>query len=171
MTQLIQPTWPMQRWGMDIIGPMSAAQGNLKYAVVAVEYFSKWIEAKALATITSTTIQKFFWHNIICGFRVPRSITVDNGTQFDSEAFRTFCSQVETNIHFASVINPESNRLVERANGIILLGITKSLVGLLKGRWIEELIKFVWNHSTSISRSTGFTPFKLLFEDEAVTPE
>jgi hypothetical protein len=45
---------------MDIIGPMPPAQGNLKYAKVAVEYFSKWIEAKALATITSTTIQKFF---------------------------------------------------------------------------------------------------------------
>jgi hypothetical protein len=43
LTQLIQPTWPLQRWGMDIIGPMPAAQGNLIYAVVAVEYFSKWI--------------------------------------------------------------------------------------------------------------------------------
>jgi hypothetical protein len=60
LIQLIQPTWPLQRWGMDIIGPMPPAQGNLKYAKVAVEYFSKWIEAKALATITSTTIQKFF---------------------------------------------------------------------------------------------------------------
>jgi hypothetical protein len=41
---------------MDIIGLMLATQGNLRYAVVAVEYFSKWIEAKTLATITSTTI-------------------------------------------------------------------------------------------------------------------
>jgi hypothetical protein len=41
LTQLIQPTWPLQRWGMDIFGPMSAAKGNLKYKVVAVEYFSK----------------------------------------------------------------------------------------------------------------------------------
>jgi hypothetical protein len=59
LTQLIQPTKPLQRWGMDIIGPMPTAQGNLKY-VVAVEYFSKWIKAKALAIITSATIQKFF---------------------------------------------------------------------------------------------------------------
>jgi hypothetical protein len=53
---------------------------------VAVEYFSKWIEAKPLATITSVTIQKFFWQNIVCRFGVPKAITVDNGTQFDSEA-------------------------------------------------------------------------------------
>jgi hypothetical protein len=45
------------------------------------------------------------------------------------------------------------------------------LVGLPKGKWIEELIKVVWNHNTSVSRSTYFTPFKLLFGDEAVTPE
>jgi hypothetical protein len=88
---------------------MSAAQGNLKYAVVAVEYFSKWIKAKALATITSATIQKFFYQSIICRFGVQRSITIDNATQFDSEAFRTFCSPVGTNIHFASVRHPESN--------------------------------------------------------------
>lgn len=73
-----------------------------------------------------------------------------------------------TSIHFYSIIYPESNGLVERENGIILLGITKSLVGFLKGKWTEELIKVVWNHNTSVSRSTEFTPFKLLFRDEVV---
>jgi hypothetical protein len=56
--------------------------------VVAVEYFSKWIEAKPLATITSVTVQKFFWQNIVCRFGVPKAITMDNGTQFDAEAFK-----------------------------------------------------------------------------------
>jgi ribonuclease HI len=41
LTQLIQPTWPLQRWGLDLLGALSPAQGNLKYVVVAVEYFSK----------------------------------------------------------------------------------------------------------------------------------
>jgi hypothetical protein len=60
LTQLIQPTWPLQRWGLDLLGPLPPAQGNLKYVVAVVEYFSKWIEAKPLATITSVTVQKFF---------------------------------------------------------------------------------------------------------------
>jgi hypothetical protein len=59
---------------------MLATYENLKSAVVAVKYLSKWIEAKALATITLATIQKFFWQNIICRFGVPKSITIDNGT-------------------------------------------------------------------------------------------
>jgi hypothetical protein len=40
----IQPTWSLQRWGLDLLGPLPPAQGNLRYVVVAVEYFSKWIE-------------------------------------------------------------------------------------------------------------------------------
>ena len=74
-------------------------------------------------------------------------------------------------MHFASVRNPESNGLVERANEIIIIGIMKSIFNLPKGKWPDELIKVVWNHNTVVSRSTGFTPFKLLFGDEAITPE
>ena len=78
-TQLIHPTWPLQRWGIDLVGPLPTAQDNYKYTAVAVEYFTKWIEAKPLINITSETIRKFFWQNIICRFGVPREITVDNG--------------------------------------------------------------------------------------------
>jgi hypothetical protein len=127
LTQLIQPTWPLQRWGLDLLGPLPPAQGNLKYGVVTVEYFSKWIEAKPLAIITPATVQKFFWQNIVCHFGVPKAITVDNETQFDAETFKTFCSQIGTKIHFASVRHPESNGLVERANGIIIIGIIESI--------------------------------------------
>jgi hypothetical protein len=151
LTQLIQPTWPLQRWGLDLLGPLPPAQGNLKYVVVAVEYFSKWIEAKPLATITSITVQKFFWQNIVCRFGVPKAITVDNGTQFDAETFKDICDQIGTKIHFASVRLPESNRLVERENGIIMTGIMKLIFNQPRGKWLDELIKVVWSHNTTMS--------------------
>jgi transposase InsO family protein len=109
--------------------------------------------------------------SFVCCFGMPKAITVDNGTQFDAETFKTFCSQIGTKIHFASVRHPESNGLVERANGIIITGIIKSIFNQPKGKWSDEFIKVVWNHNTIVSRSTGFTPFKLLFGDEAITPE
>jgi transposase InsO family protein len=102
---------------------------------------------------------------------VSKAITIDNGTQFDAETFKTFCSQIGAKIHFTSVRHPESNGLVERANGIIITGIMKSIFNQPKGKWPDELIKVVWNHNTAVSRSTGFTPFKLLFGDEAITLE
>jgi ribonuclease HI len=80
LTQLIQPTWPLQRWGLDLLGPLPPAQGNLRYVVVAIEYFSKWVEVKPLATITSVIVHKFFWQNIVYRFGVSKAITVDNGT-------------------------------------------------------------------------------------------
>jgi ribonuclease HI len=52
-TKLIAHTWPLQRWGLDIVGPLPMAQGNLKLTFVAVEYFTKWIEARVVSTITS----------------------------------------------------------------------------------------------------------------------
>jgi transposase InsO family protein len=96
---------------------------------------------------------------------------VDNGTQFDAEMFKDFCDQIGMKIHFASVRHPESNGLVERANDIIMTRIMKLIINQPRGKWLDELIKVVWSHNTTTSRSIGFTPFKLLFGDEAITPE
>jgi IS30 family transposase len=82
---------------------------------------------------------------------VPKAITVDTGTQFDAETFKAFCDQIGTKIHFASVRHPESNGLVEQANGIIITRIIKSIFNQPKGKWPDELIKVVWNHNTVVS--------------------
>jgi hypothetical protein len=84
----------LQRWGLDLLGLLPPTQGNLNYVVIEVDYFSKWIEAKPLATITLATVQKFFWQNIVCQFGVPKAITVDNGTQFDAETFKKIVTKL-----------------------------------------------------------------------------
>jgi hypothetical protein len=84
---------------------------------------------------------------------------------------RNFVNKLAKKIHFPSARHPESNGLVERANDIIMTGIMKLIFNQPRGKWPDELIKVVWSHNTTISRSTGFTPFKLLFGDEAITPE
>jgi hypothetical protein len=52
-----------------------------------------------------------------------------------------------------------------------MTGIMKLIFHQPRGKWLDELIKVVWSHNTTMSRSTGFTPFKLLSGDEAITPE
>jgi len=69
------------------------------------------------------------------------------------------------------VYHLESNGAVERANRVIFLAILKTLFNLRKGKWVEELPKVVWSHNTTASRMTGFTPFKLLYGEEAMLPE
>jgi hypothetical protein len=63
-------------------------------------------------------------------------------------------------------LDTQSNGAVERANGIICTGVSKCLVGLPKGKWVDELPKVVWAHNTIVSRSKNFTPFKLLYGEE-----
>ena len=169
--QPIPPSWPLARWGIDLVGPFKTASRGAKFVVVAVDYFSKWVEAEPLTKITSAAVQKFVWRNLICRFGVPREITVDNGTQFDASSFRKFCISLGVNLCFASVANPRANGAVERANGILLHGLRTRLFDLPKGKWAEELPNVLWSTRTSASRATGFTPFKLLYGDEAVTPE
>jgi hypothetical protein len=82
-SQLITPLWPLQRWGIDIVGPLTTARGNYMYVVVIVEYFTKWIEVKSPVNIATAGLKRFYWQNIICHFRVPGKITVDNTKQFD----------------------------------------------------------------------------------------
>jgi ribonuclease HI len=170
-TKLIAHTWTLQRWGLDIVGPLPTAQGNLKFTFVAVEYFTKWIEARAVSTITSKTAQKFFWQNIICRFGVPSELTVDNGKQFDSQDFRDFYFSIGTKLAFASVYHPQSNGVVEHANGKIFTAIKKMLLDDKKGKWADLLPEAVWALNITECRATGFTPFRLLYGSEAMTPQ
>jgi IS30 family transposase len=113
---------------MDLVGPLPTAQGNFRFAAVAVDYLTKWAEAKSLANIKAPTIQKFFWQNITYRFGVPRELTVDNGKQFDCYTFKEYFKSLGTHAKFSSVYHPQSNRAVERANGLIFSGIKKMLV-------------------------------------------
>jgi hypothetical protein len=168
---LITPSWPLQRWGINILGTLTTAQENYKYAVVAVEYFTKWIEAKPLVTIAIVGLMRFFLQNIICRFGVPIKIAVDNVKQLDCYIFKDFCHQMELEAAFASVYHPQFNRAVEKANALIFIAIRKILQNQPKGKWVEELPRSVWSHNTSICRVTKFTLSKLLYGEEPVTPE
>jgi hypothetical protein len=156
---------------MNLVGLLPTAQGNCKFAAVAVDYFTKWVEAKALANITTPTTLKLFWQNIVYRFGVPRELTVDNGKQFDYYSFKEYCKTLGTHVKFSSVYHPQSNGAVERANGLIFIGIKKCLFDQKKGKWTDELSKVIGSHNTTVSRATGFTPFHLLFGTEAMTLE
>jgi hypothetical protein len=102
---------------------------------------------------------------------VPHEVTVDNGKQFDSTDFKEFCTYLGTKLCFTSVYHPESNRVVERANGVIFAGIKRNITDLPKSKWAEELPRVIWSHNTTTSRTTQFSPFKLLYGEEAMLPE
>jgi hypothetical protein len=102
---------------------------------------------------------------------VLRKITVDNVKQFDCHIFKDFYHQMGVKVAFMSVYHPQSNEAVEKVNTLIFTAIKKILEDQPKGKWAEELPRVVWSHNISICRATKFTPFKLLYEEEPITPE
>ena len=98
------------------MGPFPIAIRQLKFLVVSINYFTKWVEAEALATITEKNMQSFVWKNIICKYGIPRVLVSNNRKQFHNDAFRDFCLQLGIKNHYSSPAHPQANRQVEVTN-------------------------------------------------------
>ena len=105
LTPMTAP-WPFAQWRLDIMGSFSIAIRQLKFLVVGIDYFTKWVEVEALATITEKNIRSFVWRNIICRYGIPRVLVSDNGKQFDNSAFKDFCSDLGIKNHYSSPAHP-----------------------------------------------------------------
>ncbi|KAK3009660.1 hypothetical protein RJ639_014746 [Escallonia herrerae] len=160
---------PFAIWGMDILGPFPLATAQLKFVIVAIDYFTKWVEAEALASITERKCEDFFWGAVVCRFGIPRVLITDNGKQFDNPTFQTFCTNLSIGHHFTSVAHPQTNGQTEVTNRTLLQGIKKKLDGA-KGLWVDELHKILWAYNTTMRTPTGETPFSLSFDTEALIP-
>nr|GFA50303.1 reverse transcriptase domain-containing protein [Tanacetum cinerariifolium] len=155
--------------GIDITCPFLEGPGKVKFQIVTMDYFTKWIEAKAVATITSRQVKKFVWDNIVSRFSIPGEIISDNGKLFTDNPFKDRCDKLNITQHFASVKHPQSNGLVERANRSLGEGIKACLEEGNKN-WVEELSYVLWAHRTMIKSSHGDAPFSLTYGTEAVIP-
>nr|XP_023905551.1 uncharacterized protein LOC112017312 [Quercus suber] len=81
--------------------------GNRKYLLVGTDYFTKWVKAEALANIRDVNVQKFVWKNIVTRFRIPHTLISDNGLQFDSKAFRSYCSEFGITNRYSTLAYPQ----------------------------------------------------------------
>ena len=118
----------------------------MKFLVVGIDYFIKWVEVKPLAKITQ-----------------------QNGRQFDNTPFREFCEQLGIRNHYFSPENPKVNRQTEVANQSLLKIIKTRLEGA-KGIWPDELPNVLWAYRTTIRTPTRESHFKLAYRSDAVIP-
>jgi transposase InsO family protein len=121
-------------WGLDIVGPWRKAPGGYTHLLVAMDKFSKWIEARPITNLKAEQVVSFT--DIIHRFRVSNSIITDNGSQFTGRKFLEFCDKYHICVDWAAVAHPQTNGQVERANSMILQG--------LKPKIFERLNKSSW---------------------------
>jgi transposase InsO family protein len=122
--QTIPVTWLFACWGLDMIGPFKKAQGGYTHILVAIDKFTKCIEYKPIASLTSTKAVEFI-QEIMFRFGIPNSIITDLGSNFTSSEFFDFYEQRSIQIKYALVAHPRANGQVGRANRMILDALRK----------------------------------------------
>jgi hypothetical protein len=146
--------------------------GGHVYMLVAVDKFTKWVEAAPVTTQDSTTTINFIKSIVFC-FRVPHSIITDIGTNFTSKEFKSYCESMGIKLKFASVVHLKTNGQVKKANDLICNGINKRLLAPLekaKHAWVDELPSMLWSLRTTPNVATQETPFFLVHGAEAMLP-
>jgi hypothetical protein len=144
--------------------PHKSWPGGHVYMLMAVDKFTKWIEAAQVTTQDSTAAINFI-KSIIFHFGVPHNIITDNGTDFTSKEFKNYCESMGIKLKFASVAHPKRNRQVKKANGLICNGIKKRLLAPLekaKHAWVDELPSVLWSLRTTPNVATQETPLFLV---------
>nr|GEX16550.1 reverse transcriptase domain-containing protein [Tanacetum cinerariifolium] len=101
-------------WGIDFMGPFPSLKGN-KYILVAVDYLSKWVEARALPTNNARVVIKFF-KSLFSRFGTPRAIISDRGTHFCNDQFARVMTKYGITHRLATTYHPQTSGQVEVSN-------------------------------------------------------
>jgi transposase InsO family protein len=120
--QTIPITWPFAVWHLDMVGPLRQAPKGFTHLLVAIDKFSKWIEARPIVNVRSEEAVTFFT-DIIYRFGIPYTIITDNNTQFTGKKFLNFCDDNNIRVDWLAVAHPKMNGQVQRANNMILQGL------------------------------------------------
>ncbi|XP_031378344.1 uncharacterized protein LOC116193739 [Punica granatum] len=161
--------WPFSMWGMDVIGPINpkASNGHM-FILVAIDYFTKWIEAVTLASVTAKAVARFLRRDVIARYGVPATIITDNAKNLNNKVIDELCAQFKIRHRNSTPYRPQMNGAVEAANKNIKKIIEKMTVNYKD--WHEMLPYALLAYRTSIRTSTGATPYSLVYGMEAVLP-
>jgi transposase InsO family protein len=161
--------WPFSMWGIDMIGMIEPKASNgHRFILVAIDYFTKWVEAASYANVTRQVVAQFIKKEIICRYGVPNKIITDNGSNLNNQTMRELCKNFKIEHHNSSPYRPKMNGAVEAANKNIKK-ILQKMVKTYKD-WHEMLPFALHGYRTAVRTSTGATPFSLVYGMEAVLP-
>ena len=159
--------WLFSKWEINLLDPFLLALGQKKYLIEAIDYFTKWVEAKPLPAIIADQARKFTWRNIFTHIKISKSTVIDNGTQFIYKKFRYFLVSYKVKHHFTLVKHPQANGQVKVTNKVFLQWPKKRL-NEGKGAWADKLGSILLSYQTIPQLTTGETPFKLTYGVDAM---
>ena len=152
---------PFYQIGIDIVGPLPVTDKGNRYIVVAMDYFTKWPEAKALPDATAKEVSNFIYEDIICRHGCPEKIISDRGTHFNNQIMDELMKKFQIKHRFSTPYHPQTNGLVERFNRTLCESLAKlSDEGKDWDRYISSVL---FAYRTKQHGSTEIQPFYLMY--------
>src|SRR5256886_14567823 len=167
--QLLHPI-PMQtlffQVGIDFVGPLpKTARGN-RYILVAMDYLTKWPEARPLPLANADVTATFLYEEIICRHGCPNRILSDRGTHFNNRIIEHLLKTFNIKHLLSSPYHPQTNGLVERFNRTLCEALAK--VSEKENQWDEYLEQVLFAYRTTKHATTKKTPFFMIYGREAI---
>ena len=155
-----------ERVAMDLLDMsiISAIKGNL-YVLVMVDCFSRWTEACPLPDKTAISVADAFFSNIVCRFGMPSVIHLDQGREFKNKVIHKLCLLGGSHKTKTTPYHPESYGLVEHFNRTLLMMLAM-FAGEHKDDWDDLPPPVMMAYLSSVHKSTGFSPYRLMFGEE-----
>ncbi|RDX74082.1 Retrovirus-related Pol polyprotein, partial [Mucuna pruriens] len=161
--------WPFSMWGIDVIGPIEPKASNgHRFILVAIDCFTKWVEAASYSVVTHSVVVKFIKRDIICRYGILAHVITENDTNLNNKVMTELCEQFQIRYHNSTPYSPQMNEAVEVANKNIKKIIRKMAVTYKD--WHEMLPYMLHGYHTSVRISIGATPYSLVYGTEAVLP-
>jgi hypothetical protein len=153
---------PFDYWGIDCMGPLPATEDGSRYIIVAIDYFTKMVEARALDNIRAPAVAKFIFEEILSRYLIPMTIQTDNGKSFHNNLIRAMTERF--GIRYAQTLSyrPQSNGLVERFNRTLGTALAK-YVQEDPRTWDRYLHGVLWAYRSTVQSSTKFSPYELCY--------
>ena len=159
-----------ERWHVDFLGPLNQSQGGHKYILLFVDSFSRWCEAFPVKSADAATTASVLYSEIICRYGAPAKLVSDRGTHFVNSLIQSLYDIFGVKRGTTSPYNPRSNAVCERFNSFLNKSL-KSYVNETQSDWPGLIPGILMAYRlTPAMRSTEFSPFFLLFNQEMQTP-
>jgi transposase InsO family protein len=168
----IPPTQPFAYWGLNMIGPLPTAPEGFNRVLVAIDKFTKCIEVKPVTFPKADRVLDFL-DELVHRYGLAHRIITNLGSNFNNHQFWEYCEHNGIDVRYVSVVHPRANGQVERSNGMVLYALKKRLhdaANTKGGKWIKELPNALWGLCTQPTKSTGQSPYFLVYDSEAVLP-
>jgi ribonuclease HI len=169
MNPIIKP-WPFRGWGMDMIGKINPPSSKGHQFILAItDYFTKWVEAVPMKSVTSRDVISFVKEHVIHRFGIPQTITTDGGSVFISDEFKKFPADMGIKLIRSSPYYAQANGQAEASNQS-LIKLIKRKIDEYPWRWHEVLLEALWAYHVSCHGATRTSPYHLVYGQEAVLP-